>query len=69
MRIYFSQTSVIYFAGNLAAVNIIGMSVIARSPQGEELTVYKFSFSMHNVPGRCFPADMYRAFPTKVYVR
>ena len=33
--IYFSQTSVFIFAGDLAAVRIIGVSVIATCPQGE----------------------------------
>ena len=35
MGIYFSQTSVIYFAGDLAAVCVVGVSVIGKSLQGE----------------------------------
>ena len=35
MGIYFSLTSVIHFAGDLAAVHIIEVSVIARCPQDD----------------------------------
>ena len=33
--LYFSQTSIVYFAGGLAVVRIIGVSVIVGCPQGE----------------------------------